>query len=46
MSCLLTALEKKVPLQSTCFKMLSERVQMWEYAAKVSDVLNNAIASK
>ncbi|CAH1779434.1 unnamed protein product [Owenia fusiformis] len=37
MSCLLAALEDKgVRLKPECNKMLEERVQMWEYAAKVA----------
>ena len=36
MSCLLAALDDpKVELKPECRKMLSERKEMWEYAAKV-----------
>ncbi len=36
MSCLLAALDDKtVRLKTECRKMLSDRVAMWEYAAKV-----------
>ena len=36
MACLLTALEKRVKLQKPCYKMLSERVELWNYAVKVN----------
>ncbi|XP_041454489.1 Golgi apparatus protein 1-like isoform X2 [Lytechinus variegatus] len=41
MSCLLEALdEKAVRLQPDCKRMLSERKEMWEYAAQVAPALN------
>ncbi|XP_070575745.1 Golgi apparatus protein 1-like isoform X2 [Ptychodera flava] len=39
MSCLLEALEdKSIRLNEDCRKMLTERVEMWEYAAKVAPI--------
>lgn len=35
MSCLLTALDKKAPLKSMCFRQLSSRVELWSIAGKV-----------
>lgn len=40
MACLLTALEKRVKLQKPCYKMLSERVELWNYAVKVAPAEN------
>lgn len=39
MSCLMEALEdKRVRLQPECKKRLNDRIEMWSYAAKVTEL--------